>query len=79
MPITLSATEARVRFGELLRIVGETNEPVTVEKYGQPAAILLSPDLCRQLIGINEAEWQQLLRESDRFFARLLEADVSSD
>ena len=66
MPTTMSATKARVRFGELLQIVNETNEPVTVEKNGKPAAVFVSPDLYRKLLGIGEDEFDQLLRESDR-------------
>ena len=39
---TISATEARVRFGELLLQVARDNRPVIVEKGGKPAAVVIS-------------------------------------
>src|SRR5262245_4332821 len=38
----VSATEARVHFGELLRRVVEDEEPVIVERGGKPQAVVLS-------------------------------------
>lgn len=39
---TYSATEARVHFGELLRLVAEEDQQIVVERGGKPAAVILS-------------------------------------
>ena len=39
---TVTATEARVRFGELMRRVVEHEETVVVEKSGEPKVVVLS-------------------------------------
>ena len=59
----ITATEARVRFGELMRRVAETNEPVVVERAGKPAVVLVSMDT-----------WEKL-RGNDRRRARLAVLD----
>lgn len=46
---TVSATEARVRFGELLRHVATERTPVMVERGGKPLAVVLSLDEYRRL------------------------------
>ncbi len=38
----ISATEARVRFGDLLRRVVEEQTPVVVERGGKPRVVMLS-------------------------------------
>lgn len=38
----MSATEARVHFGELMRHVVENDVPVVVEKAGKPQVVVLS-------------------------------------
>lgn len=38
----ISATEARVRFGELMRQVTEKGQPVIVEREGKPQVVVLS-------------------------------------
>ena len=40
---TYSATEARIHFGELLRLVAEEDRHVIVERGGKPAAVVISP------------------------------------
>jgi prevent-host-death family protein len=40
----ITATEARVRFGELMRGVVEGRGPVVVEKDGEPQVVILSLD-----------------------------------
>ena len=42
MEKTISATEARVRFGEMMRYVVEEQAPIIVERSGQPQVVLLS-------------------------------------
>ncbi|GJM41608.1 MAG: antitoxin [Ardenticatenaceae bacterium] len=38
----MSATEARIHFGELMRHVTEQNEPVFVERAGKPQVVVIS-------------------------------------
>ena len=38
----ISATEARIRFGELMRQAVETQEPIVVERGGKPHVVVLS-------------------------------------
>jgi len=42
MPEAVSATEARIHFGELLRRVVDGGEAVVVERSGRPAAVVMS-------------------------------------
>jgi prevent-host-death family protein len=42
MEKVISATEARVHFGELMRRVTEHNEPVIVERGGKPEVVVIS-------------------------------------
>jgi len=46
---TVTATEARVHFGEMLRIVREQGGPVIVERAGEPEAAIISIDDLREL------------------------------
>jgi len=39
---TYSATEARIHFGELLRLVAEEDRHVIVERGGKPTAVVIS-------------------------------------
>jgi len=47
----MSATEARVRFGELLRAVTERGETVIVEHHGKPAVAFVSVAEYERLTG----------------------------
>ena len=40
----ISATEARVHFGEIYRRVTENDETIVIERNGKPGAVLLSVD-----------------------------------
>lgn len=42
MERVVSATEARVHFGEVMRRVVETGQPVIVEKAGEPQVVMLA-------------------------------------
>lgn len=67
MPKTMSATEARVHFGALLRSVVEDGETIFVERTGTPQAVIISIDEYRQLKTGREAEipeWRRLLDEA---------------
>lgn len=61
----VSATEARVRFGEVMRRVVEDAEAVIVERDGKPQVVLISIDQYRQFMAQNTAEpsWETMLRE----------------
>ncbi len=53
MSRTMSATEARIHFGELMRHVTEQKEPVFVERAGKP-----------QVVVISVAEYENLVAQS---------------
>jgi prevent-host-death family protein len=64
MQKVVTATEARVRFGELIRHVAEKREPVIVERSGKPQAVVLSvPEYERLLEGLKrkENQWKVLV------------------
>jgi prevent-host-death family protein len=52
---TVSATEARVHFGELIRHAVESHEPIIVERGGKPHIVLLSI-----------SEYERLLRAQEK-------------
>jgi len=58
MERTISATHARVKFGELMRYVVDGDETVIVERDGVPQIAILSIDSYRQLKG-DESPWVQ--------------------
>ncbi|MFL4491901.1 type II toxin-antitoxin system Phd/YefM family antitoxin [Streptomyces sp. VTCC 41912] len=43
MPETYAMTEARTRFGSLVRRTALTRERITITDHGQPAAVLINP------------------------------------
>jgi prevent-host-death family protein len=45
MPRTVSATEARVHFGEVIRAVAETGETYVVERAGKPQVAIVPASL----------------------------------
>jgi prevent-host-death family protein len=55
MQKTISATEARVHFGQWLRRVVEHDEAVIVERGGKPEAVLLSIDSYNRLSAAGDA------------------------
>jgi prevent-host-death family protein len=63
MERVVTATEARVRFGELMRRVAESGGAVIVEKDGKPqVAILSMAEYLRLKSGENgRADWEGLL------------------
>lgn len=63
----VSATEARVRFGELLRQVVEEQRVVIVERGGKPQAVVLSLaeyESLKRVVG--KAGWRERLAEAER-------------
>lgn len=69
---TVSATQARIHFGELMRRAAETHQPIIVERDGQPQVVILSVEAYRRL---REAQarpaWQDVLSQVRDFRARL--------
>ncbi len=63
---TMSATEARIHFGELMRHVVEERESVIVEHSGEPYVVVLSMDEYQRLLAAREEgeDWQELVRQA---------------
>jgi prevent-host-death family protein len=63
---TVSATEARIHFGELMRRVVESQEPIIVERGGKPHVVVLSVDQYEGLLaGRQEQEdWRELVQQA---------------
>jgi prevent-host-death family protein len=62
----VSATEARVHFGELMRRVVEQQETVVVEHSGNPRVVVLPVDRYQRLVASQAegADWRELVRRS---------------
>jgi prevent-host-death family protein len=59
---TVNATEARIRFGELMRDVVEKGETIIVERGGKPHVVVLSIEAYQRLVsGQREEHWQELV------------------
>lgn len=72
MTRVVSATQARIRFGELMHWVRETGQPVTVERDGEPCVVMLSIEAYRRLQeGQARPAWQDTLSQVQDFRARL--------
>lgn len=66
MKQVLSATEARIHFGELLRQVVENQQPVIVERDGQPQVVVLSLTQYEALVAGQRVreDWKELVRQA---------------
>ena len=66
MQRTMSATEARIHFGELMRHVVEQQEPVIVEHSGKPHVVVISLDKYKQLLAAYEKreDWRELVHQA---------------
>jgi prevent-host-death family protein len=73
MRSVVSATEARVHFGELLRRVGEDGETVFVERGGSLQVVVLSLPVYERLVsGLEPGGWRERVRQArDRLRAEL--------
>ncbi|QLE74029.1 type II toxin-antitoxin system Phd/YefM family antitoxin [Streptomyces rectiverticillatus] len=60
MSDTLPITEARARFGALVRRASHARERITITDHGQPAAVLINP---QELADIEDALALALYRE----------------
>ena len=63
MKRVVTAAEARIRFGELIRRVAENRETVIVERGGKPQAVVLSVAEYERLLEGQQAqnEWKTLV------------------
>ena len=59
----ITATEARIHFGEVMREVVENQEPIVVERGGKPQIVLLSIDTYENLLAgqAQREDWRTLL------------------
>ncbi len=63
MPISVSATYARIHLGELFQ--STRHEPVFIERDGQPLAVLLSHEHFLRLNSLEKPpEWRVLVNQS---------------
>ncbi len=66
MKRTMSATDARIHFGELMRRVVEQQEPVIVEHSGKPHVVVVSIEAYERLQAAAEAreDWRELASQA---------------
>jgi prevent-host-death family protein len=65
MERVISATEARIHFGELMQQVVESGKPVIVERAGKSHVVVLSVDEYERLLrGQHQDDWQDLVRQA---------------
>lgn len=68
----VSATQARIRFGELMRWVTETQQPVTVERDGEPWVVVLPVEAYRRLQEAGgRPAWEEVLGQVRDLRARI--------
>jgi prevent-host-death family protein len=75
----VSATDARVHFGELMRWVVESQKPVIVERAGKPHVVMLSMGEYERLLTGRQAQddWRELTRQArDQIEADLGEREL---
>jgi len=62
MKRVVSATEARIRFGELMRWAAGTHEAIIVERRGKPQVVVLSVEEYERLLKRQrQGEWRELV------------------
>ena len=72
MERVVSATEARIRFGELMRQAVEGKEPIIVERGGRPYVVVLSVEEYNRLQAAQAKEtWRETLKEVLQLGARI--------
>ena len=64
----VSATEARVHFGEVLR--DAQNGPVVVERQGKALAVVVSKELFDQMNEGRQSSWRELAAQARGMVAR---------
>ena len=68
----ISATEARIHFGELMRRVTEKKEAMIIERAGKPQVVVLSIDEFKRLQSLDRREnWVQALENLESIGAKV--------
>ncbi len=76
----ITATEARVHFGEIYRRVAENDETIVVERNGKPGVVILSVDAYEELSGETPApNWLEAAQRSAEAFRPFFEANPDYD
>jgi len=62
----VSATEARIRFGELMQRVTQSHKPIIVERGGRPHVVVLSVVEYERLLAGQQGQedWKDLVRQA---------------
>lgn len=68
---TVTATEARVHFGELMRQVVETGEAVTVERSGSPEVVIAPVAEWERLRALSGKRWDDWWTQVQALRARI--------
>jgi prevent-host-death family protein len=79
MEQTMTATDARIRFGEVLRRVSEEGQRIIVERAGQPKAVIISVAEYERLKAAQSRrkDWKEQVRQSrERIRAELGEREL---
>jgi prevent-host-death family protein len=79
MERVVTATEARIRFGELMRWAVESQQPVIVERGGRPHVVVLSVTKYERLLADQQeqAPWRELVhRAREQIRAELGEREL---
>ena len=63
---TVSAAEARAKFGDVLNTVFYTKEPVVVEKKGKTVAVIISPEAFQRLQAEDARDWATIQAVGER-------------
>lgn len=72
MERSVSATEARIHLGELMRWVVENDEPIIVERGGEPHIVLLSIAEYEQLKAAKQRQsWREALDQAVQVGAKI--------
>ena len=82
MPKTVSSTEAKARFGALLKWADESNESVIVTRYGQPVAVIMSCAEYEEVLKLRKREQKRKALEALealRDEARLRNPDLTAE
>jgi prevent-host-death family protein len=62
MGLVVSATEARIRLGELMRRAVENHETIIIERGGKPHVVVLSMEEYERLLKGQQRDWKELVR-----------------
>ena len=72
MSRVVSATEARIHLGQLMREVVESEEPIIVERGGKPHVVLLSIAQYERLKAVQPTDtWREDLEQAIQVGARI--------